>query len=92
MYLVVLEASDGSWMDEPIGFDTLQEAKEVTLDRWPKEKLGPGEFIVLYDCSEQDILAEGPKMKTGLDALEPATFDSALSKSLDKDSWDRIKN
>jgi hypothetical protein len=48
-YLVVKEADDGSWLNEPEMFDTRSEAREYVLkirmcERW--------NYVALYECRE----------------------------------------
>lgn len=48
MYLVTTEAEDGSWVDDPEGFDSKGQAMEY-IDRM-RSALLPGNCLVLYDC------------------------------------------
>lgn len=56
MYLVTLESqNDGSWYDDPDGFDSEQEARDWVESRRPPPE---GHAYVLYQCREITVLRE----------------------------------
>lgn len=48
MYLVTFEESDGTWFEDPDGFDTKEEARKYASMQRPS--LSPTQCIAIYEC------------------------------------------
>ena len=55
MWLVTLEARDGSWLDDPQAADTREAAEELARGHWANQ-LPEGAAIVLYSCQQVEVL------------------------------------
>jgi hypothetical protein len=57
MYLITTEDDDGMWLDDPIGYNSVAEAKEAERKMPPPLK---GYGRVLYHCSMIELIRETP--------------------------------
>ena len=64
MYLVTIEHDDGTWWDDPNGFDTLSEAKEYAASRG--KVASAGICIAIYSCSLLTTIEHSPQDKDGV--------------------------
>lgn len=58
MYLVTIEQDDGTWWDDPNGFDTLSEAQEYAASRG---NVPSGMCISIYSCSLLKVIEHSPQ-------------------------------
>ena len=57
LWLAVLEATDGSWNDDPIGTYSKKDTIELAKKEWPTCSTKSGERIALYRCDYQEDIA-----------------------------------
>jgi len=56
-YLIVREADDGSWLNDPAMFDFQDQAEAYAVDR--ADLIKPGQSWVLYECREINFRHKG---------------------------------